>query len=113
MGKLVPIRKPGARPAVVTNVKEAPAPEGATCVRPEMTAFERAFAEAAPNEGVDPKRLPKCGKPAVTAVTSTYEGGKIEMETFCQDCRPRYDPGFAREMKLIGVPLSHGEETGD
>jgi len=115
---LVALLKTGRQlPQVVgiVDMVEKPAPEGATCERPERSAMQAAISKRKPDEGIDPTTLPRCNKPAVVTVTMTRiraETGESLPETtehFCADCRPRrVEPPSAPSYRGIsGRALAH------
>ncbi len=73
---------------LISAVETTPA-EGATCEFPVRDAIIEAVAKQKRGEGIDPTSLPRCGKPAVVTVTSTYENMPERVMNFCESCRPR------------------------
>ena len=95
--------------ARLVSAIETPAPEGATCDHPQRDAIMDALAKRKPGEGIDPTSLPRCGKPAVITVTSTYENMPERTQHFCEGCRPRRisTPTAPSYRGISGRALAH------
>ena len=83
-------------PAIISSKTESKPAEGTKCDRPNREAFAAA---ARKGEPINEKDLPKCGKPAVVLVVTTYENMGPTRWNCCEDCRPR---DYAAEMKKVG-----------
>jgi hypothetical protein len=109
MVALLKTGQPLPQVARLISAVEKPAAEGVLCDCPQRDAIMDAISKQKPGEGIDPTSLPRCGKPAVLTVTSTYENMPEQTRHFCERCRPRrIEPPTAPSYRGIsGRALAH------
>lgn len=109
MGALLKTGTPLPQVARLINAVETPAVDGVLCDCPQRDAMMDAITKQKPGEGIDPTSLPRCGRPAIITVTSTYENMPEQTRHFCERCRPRHiaPPSAPSYRGISGRALAH------